>query len=813
MFSNEIGLLREEVKQRQLQYGLNVLPEKSPPSQVSLFIAQLKSPLVYILLIAAIVTLGIGHLSDAAIILIAVFLNTILGFIQENRATHALSALKKYVTRTAIVIREGKRTHIHASTIVPRDIVVLDQGVNIPADGTLLFANRLYVDESLLTGESIPTNKMINDSVSMGTIVSSGQGMMRVEAIGTQTRMGAIATHIQQDEEDTPLQRQLKRFSKQLVLVIVFLTAVVFFLGILYQFSLTEIFVTSVALAVSSIPEGLLVSLTVVLAIGMQKIVKHRGLVKKLSAAETLGGVTVICVDKTGTLTQGKMEVVDRIGDETDLAKQVLLANDLDDPMIISAFSWGRTIIQDFVSKHQRLDSIPFSPKERFFISLHTWTDAANIVFVNGAPELLLSWSTLTESQQSEMKQTIEELTKQGKRLIGFARKEVATTKHTIEHVDAKVGLTWIGLLAFSDPVRLGVKEALDEAKKAGIKTIVITGDYPKTSEFVLAELGIPIQKNEIMLGEELEKISIEVLKEKVKTIRLFARTTPDQKLVIVKALKGNGEIVAMMGDGINDAPALHQADIGIVVGEATDVAKESADLVLLDSNFSTIIKAIEEGRSMFENIRKIILYLLSDAFAEIIVVVGGIMLHFPLPITAVQILWINLVSDGFPNLSLTIDPKRRDLMKEQPRNPNERLVNKWMIVLIATVSSTAGLLALASFAILYMTSGDKVLAQSFTFIVLGLNSLTYVFSVRVLKEPFWKSYIFENTWLVVAVVAGFCLQLVPFLTASLRQFFGVTYLSFSYWMIAIVLSITMFFVIELFKFVYRHRGRKRIIQ
>jgi len=813
MFPNEQGLSKEEVIKRQQQYGLNVLPEKPPPNQLSLFIAQLKSPLVYILLIASIITIAIGHITDAIIIFIAVFLNTILGYIQEQRATNALMALKKYVTHTATVIREGKRMKVHTTHIVPGDLVVLDQGGNIPADGTLFFANRLYVDESLLTGESVPVNKDANDTVSMGTIIAAGQGIMRVEVIGAATKMGTIATHIQKKEEDTPLQKQLKRFSKQLVVVIGILTTLIFVLGILYQFSWTEIFITSVALAVSSIPEGLLVSLTVVLAIGMQKIVKHRGLVRKLSAAETLGGVTVICVDKTGTLTQGKMEVVNHIGDEKELTKQVLLANDMDDPMIISAFTWGRTIIKDFVSEHQRLDSIPFSPKERFFVSLHTWNDQNNIVFVNGAPELLLSWSSVTQKEKEEILTTIEDLTKQGKRLIGFARKEVSHTKKTLTHSDAKGDLVWIGLLAFSDPVRSGVKEALDTANTAGIKIVVITGDYSKTSEFVLSELGMQVDSHEIMLGENLDKITSEELASKVQTIRLFARTTPDQKLLIVNALKNNGEIVAMMGDGVNDAPALHRADIGIVVGEATDVAKESADLVLLDSNFSTIVKAIEEGRSMFENIRKIILYLMSDAFAEIIVVIGSIMLAMPLPITAVQILWINLVSDGFPDLSLTIDPKRNDLMKEHPRNPKERLVTTWMMTLIGTVSAVAGLLALMSFVVLYRTTSNIVLARSFTFIVLGLNSLAYVFSVRALMTPFWKNHLFENKWLVLAVGAGFCLQITPFLTPSLQQFFGLTHLDFRYWITAIGLSIAMFFVIELFKLAYRYRKSIRLLK
>lgn len=810
MFPNKSGLSNEEVKKRQEQYGLNVLPEKPPPSQLSFVIQQLRNPLVYVLLLATLVTLAIGHYADAIIISIAIFINTALGFVQEGRASNALYALKRYVTNKATVIREGKRVSIDTPQIVPGDVVILSQGLKIPADGKLTFANRLYIDEAVLTGESVPVNKTKNDVVLMGTTVSSGQAIMVVEAIGAATRIGAVAGKIQEAEEDTPLQRQLKGFSKQLVVVISTLTIIVFILGILYRLSVTEIFVTSVALAVSSIPEGLLVSLTVVLAIGMQKILKHRGLVRKLSAAETLGGVTVICVDKTGTLTQGKMEMVGCIGNEKDLARQVLLANDLDDPILIAAFEWGRTIIKDFVSKHQRLDSIPFSPKERFFVSLHEWSDNNNIMFVNGAPELLLHWTTLPAKEKKEILLTIDNLTKQGKRIIGFARKEVSLDKRGLDISDAKEGLTWVGILAFSDPVRLGVKEAIEQATVAGIKTIVITGDYPHTSEFVLQELGIAMSKEEIMTGNELEKLTVEQLTHKVKSVRLFARTTPDQKLMIVEVMKRNGEIVAMMGDGVNDAPALREADIGIVVGEATDVAKESADLVLLDSNFSTIVEAIKEGRVMFENIRKIILYLMSDAFAEIIVVTGSIAFGFPLPITAVQILWINLVSDGFPNLSLTIDPKRADIMKEKPRPPGEHLINTWMISLIGLVSIVAGLIALSSFILVYKITGDLTTARSMAFITLGLNSLAYVFSVRALMTPFWRNHPFENKWLIVAVFAGFGLQVLPFLTPSLRQFFGLSNLSLTYWIIAISLSVFMFFVIEVFKAGYKLNVVKR---
>lgn len=804
MFSNETGLSKEEVEKRQKQYGKNILPEKPPPSRVYIFIQQLKNPFVYILLLATIATLLIGHASDALIISIAVLINTILGFLQESKASRALYALKNYITRKAIVIREGKRIEIDAIDIVPGDLVVLGQGAKIPADGKLTFANRLYVDEAVLTGESLPVGKNQDDAVFTGTIVSSGQAVFLVEAIGKNTKVGKIALQIQEREDDTPLQRQLKKFSKQLVITISALTFLVFVLGVFHKLSLVEIFTTSVALAVSSLPEGLLISLTIVLAIGMQKIIKHRGLVRKLSAAETLGGVSIICVDKTGTLTQGKMVVVDYIGDKETIAQQVLIANDLDDPIVISAFEWGRTVIQNSPSGNTRIDSIPFSSKERFFVSLHKWTDAKNMVFVNGAPEILLGWTDLASGQKQEIIDTIGTLTKQGKRILGFARKETPGDKKKLETTDAKKGLTWVGLLAFSDPVRPGVSEALAEAREAGIKITVITGDYPSTSEFVLSELGISVQKNEILTGQELAELTVEELSQKAKTIKLFARTTPDQKFMIVEALKKTGEIVAMMGDGVNDAPALHKADIGIVVADASDVAKESADLVLLDSNFATIIKSVEEGRVIFDNIRKIILYLMSDAFAEIILVVGGILLGLPLPVTAIQILWVNLVSDSLPNMALTIDPKRTDIMKEKPRPFGEKLVTPWMIELIAIVSLVAGLAAFASFFIVYKLTEDSVLAQSVAFVTLGFDSLIYVFSVRTLTAPFWKTNFFENKWLIGAVVFGFGLQVLPFTSPFLREFFGLERLIPIYWISALTVSALMFVIIEVFKVGYR---------
>ena len=797
------GLSKEEAIKRQQEYGLNVLPEKKPPSKFSIFLSQLKSPLVFVLLGASAVTVFIGHANDALIIMIAVTINTILGVVQENKTSNSLAALKKFISTKTTVLRDGQREQIDTVYVVPGDVVFLNRGDKIPADGNLLSINRFTANEAVLTGESIPVEKKVSEKVFMGTTVASGQAVMLVEQTGSKTEVGKIADKIQDKDEITPFQIQLKKFSNQLLIVIGGIILFVFIVGVLRGMDLTEIFITSVALAVSSIPEGLLVSLTIVLTIGMQKILKRRGLVRKLAAAETLGGVSVICVDKTGTLTLGQTEVSDFIGDKLSLATQLIVANDLDDPVLISAYKWAKEIYKEDSNRYKRIDSIPFSSKEKFFISLNEWDENKNIVFVNGAPELLLNWTNLNEDKKKEVVADIENFTNKGKRVLGFAKKLVDLDKKSLDISDAKEGLEWVGIVAFSDPVRDGLKNSIKETMDAGIKTVVITGDYVNTSIYVLSQLGIEVLEDEYMTGTELLELSDEELDKKISKIKLFARTTPEQKLRIVNAFKDNGEVVAMIGDGVNDAPALHRSDIGIVVNEASDVARETADLVLLDSSFSTIVHAIEEGRVMFENIRKIILYLLCDAFEEILVVLTGIILGLPLPVTAVQILWVNLVSDGLPNLSLTVDPKRRGIMKDKPRSPDEHIITSWMINLILFVSVIAGLTAFLSFYFVYKNTENIVLARSVTFVTIGINSLVYVFSVRAPFTSFIKSRMFKNKWLGLSVLAGFGLQFLPFATETTRNFFKIEKISVSYWSVAFGLSILMFLVVEMFKHVF----------
>mgnify|MGYP002622902460 CR=1 FL=1 len=810
MLPKDVGLTSAEAKKRLSEHGPNKLPEKPPPTALVIFFSQLKSPLVYVLLVAGAITLVLGHASDTIIIFLAVLINTVLGFFQERKADQAVAALKGMLNPQAEVVRDGERKSVPVEEVVPGDVVVLNPGNKIPADGKLVDSNRFFVDEALLTGESVPVNKKDDDEVYMGTIATAGRAYLEVSAIGATTKMGKIAEKVQDLQEDTPLKIQLKKLSKSLSTLVLGLTLVVFIVGVFGGRDVVELFTTSVALAVSAIPEGLLVALTVVLAIGMQRILKKKGLVRHLVSAETLGGVTVICADKTGTLTQGRMSVVDAIGEKEDLAVQTVVANDLDDPIVLAAHEWGRKQLANpkgYLEKNKRLDSIPFSSKTRYFASLNDWDSKNNMIFVNGAPEFLIDWSILTDKKRKELKDEVQRLAGEGKRIVGLARKKVTKTRRTLSEKDVKSGLHFVGFLAFSDPVRPGVAEALSKTKNAGMKLIAITGDYAETAQTVLKILGIEVADEEIILGKDLARLNKIELKSRLsgdKSVKLFARTTPEQKLGIVEALQAKGEVVAMMGDGVNDAPAIKKADIGIVVGEATDVARETADLVLLDSSFATIVAAVEEGRGIFDNIRKIILYLLSDAFSEIIAVVGGMFLGLPLPVTATQILWINLASDGFPNLALTVDPKRKDIMNEPPRAPKTHLAASWMKLLIGIVSVFSGLTALVFFVYLLNIGESVEVARSVAFLILGVNSLFYVFSVRTLKEPFWRTDIFSNKWLLWAVFAGFGIQLFPFLTKVGREFFSVAILPLHYWMGAFAASVLMFIMIETTKVVVR---------
>lgn len=828
---NDNGLSESEALERLKKYGLNQLPETPPPTDLQILLKQFKEPLVYILFVSGIVTFFLNEIPDTLIIIFSIFLNAILGFIQERKASKALSALKKLIHPTTKVIRSGKEIEIDSKLVVPGDLLILESGVKIAADGELVESNRFFVDEAILTGESTPVVKTVGRAVFMGTIVTSGRALMVVAKTGQATEMGKIAASVQTPYEDTPLERELTKFSKQLTVMVVILTALVFSIGFLRGLELKELLKTSVALAVSSIPEGILIGLTIVLAIGMQRILKRKGLVRHLISAETLGGVTTICIDKTGTLTEGKMQVVDHTGEEKDLAYQMILANDKDDPLVLAGYEWAKKLTinnwqltidekkqrskdlklntQDLIKKHTRLDSIPFSSENKYFACLNEWNPKENMLFVNGAPEMLIQLTGVDAETKKEIIKKFDNYTNEGKRVIALIRKKIKSSIKEINESDINDGFEWVGLIAFSDPVRHGVKEALQNTIKAGIKLMVITGDYPSTAISVINQLGLKLKKDSVLTGEDLNKMTHRQLVDCLKgndIIRLFARVTPGNKLKIVEALKENEEVVAMMGDGVNDAPALNKADIGVVVESASDVAKESSDLVLMDSSFSTIVSAVEEGRVIFDNVRKIILYLMSDSFEEIIAVVGTIILGLPIPVTAAQILWINLVSDGFPDMALTVDPKRAGIMDSPPRSPREHLISGWMKGLIFNVSLVGGIIALAVFIFYYKSTSDLTFARSITFAVLGVNSLVYVFSIKTLKKPFWVENPFDNMWLNLSVVAGLLFQYIPFSTPTMRSFFGVSFLGLSEWGVVFALSALMFVVIEVSKVLFHNK-------
>lgn len=814
-----VGLQSKEIQQRLEKYWPNSLPEKKQPTQVEIFLQQLKSPLVYILLVAAVITWLLWDHEDSIIIAIAVLINTVLWRYQESKAGKALEALKMMLQSHARVIREWKKISVSTKDLVPWDIVLLKAGEKIPADGVVVDANRCFVMEAMLTGESVPIEKTamlwqnIAESIEnidkhhvvyMGTIVQWWQAIFQVLRTWSSTEMGNIALELQSVDQLTPLQKQLHRFSKQLTWFVLTIVVIVFVIWRFHGYNISEMFTTAVALAVWAIPEGLLVALTAVLAIGMQRILKQHWLVKNLTSAETLWWVTVICSDKTWTLTQWRMSVIEVAGDVHDLAVQAWVANDEDNAVALATVAWARehVHVEQLRKSYPKIDSIPFSSENKFFASLHERSDDKHILYVNGAPDYLLWWTTLSSEEKEAIKNKIDALTNLWYRLVAYAHTFVPTTLTTLDSDMVKHDLTWIWFVGMSDPVRPDVQQALEKTKRAWIKLIVITGDFANTAKHIMHQLWVDVQDEDSMLGKDLENISDKDLQKRLSDnthVKLFARTKPEQKMRIVKALKDNGEIVAMMGDGVNDAPALKNADIGIVVNEATDVAKESADVVLLHSSFSTIVSAVEEGRGMFDNIRKIILYLLSDAFVEIFAILIALLLGYPLPLTAAMILWINLVSDWFPSLALTVDPKRTWIMSMSPRSPQEPIINDRMKQLILLVSLTSALCGLVLFFYILRTTNDLMLAQSVCFATFSLKSLVYVYSVRALNQPFWKESLFSNPRMLPAVCAGLCLTLSPFLIPWLGSFLGVVAIGV-WWYPVIFVSFLIFSVIEIFK-------------
>lgn len=798
------GLSSDEVINRQAQFGENALPITKGISPWMILLSQFKSPLVYIILAAAGVSLVLREYSDFAIIMVVVIIDTVLGFFQEYQAQQTYTSLRSLIKPMATVIRDGMRQELEVINLVPGDIVVLGTGEHIPADGELLEGKKLSVDEAILTGESEAINKDLlsgNTPLYMGTTVLTGRGLMEINAIGRQTELGKIATSLTEHVEDqTPLQLRMKVFSKTLTIIVVLFTLAILIVGLVLGNHFLEMLRTSIILAIAAVPEGLLIAVTVILVLGMRKILKRNGLVKRLLAVETLGSVTTICTDKTGTLTEGLMRITRTNMLDQELGLQIMiLCNNLEGAVDIALWQYAEKQfgqdVQTFYDSSQRINEEVFTSETKFMTVDVTLPDGTQRFYLKGAPEIVLEMCKLNNEHKVQILSEIDSWAGEGLRLLGLAYKP---KDGALEDHKAYI---WLGLVGMEDPIREGVIESIKVAQHAGIKVKMITGDYRLTAEHIARNIGLFNDGDEILEGSDLEKLSDDDLKAHVQKTVIFARIRPQDKLRIVRALQANGEITSMIGDGVNDAPALKRSNIGVVVGSATDVAKETADVVLLDNNFSTIIAAIEEGRVIFENIRKVVAYTLSNSFAEVLTIFIAMILKWPAPLIVAQILWIHLICDGPSDIVLGFEPKEPGIMDEKPKSVKEPILPRLSLSLIAVISIASALAALLLFNYYFRIHGDIIEGRSLVFASFAVNSMVYIFAYRSMRQPIYKmNPLSQNKPLIWAVVGGLALAVIPFLVPGLRSLLGIVPLAWEQWAVVASIAIGMLLVVEIGK-------------
>ncbi len=866
------GLSGKEVEKRLKKDGLNQLEEEKPLGLLRTLLAQFKSPLIYILLAAGVISAVLKEFVDAGIIFGAVFINTIIGFFQENKANNALSKLRQMVEHTALVIRDGHEHQVKSKQLVVGDIIVLEAGNRISADARLFEAHDLQVNESSLTGESVPSQKKTDkvivgaaladreNMVYAGTVVASGTGRAVVVKTAMDTEIGNISNLVKTTkEEKTPLQLRLEELSKLLGIVAATISVLIVIVGVLQGRDFFEMFIVGVAVAVASIPEGLVVAVTVILIMGMQQIMKEKALTRKLVAAETLGSTTVICTDKTGTLTQGKMQVTKIIVGDThfDLPNKLeqenakalamqfalrigLLCNNavVENPeanledfkmiglptetaLLFAAISAG--LNPEEANCHcERVSEAPFSSETKFMMTLHHKIGKGYRIYEKGAPERVLEKSSfyynegkiekLTEARKREFNKIHEELTSQGLRLIAVSFKKL--TEKQVGKVDKfdlrseDKDLIFVAFLALKDPLRVEASQTIAICRQAGIRPIIITGDHKLTASAIAKEIGFKLKPGSVITGEILDKTSDEKLKDLVAKVDVFARVSPHHKLRIVKALQSRGEVVAMTGDGINDSPALKAADIGVCLGSGTDIAKETADIVLLDDNFKVIVSAVKQGRVIFSNIRKSITYLISDSFSEVILILGSIIMGAPLAILPTQILWVNIVNDGLPNFSLAFEKEEEDVMSNKPISRKEPIINKEMKVIIFVAGIIRDLFIFGMFFYLLKHSYDISYIRTLVFATVGLDSLLYIFSLRSLSKPIWKNNPFSNHYLTFAALSSLVLLLAAIYWPPLQGMLSTVALSWADWGIVFSISVATIAMIELSKFLFFIRNK-----
>lgn len=840
------GLTTAEAERRLKQHGLNVLEEKEAISPIKIFLAQFNEFMIWVLIAATIVSGLMGEKADAITILIIIFMNAFLGFIQEYRTEKSLDALKKMAAPTAKVIRDGKVQVINAEYIVIGDILVLESGDRIPADSIILQSSNAMVDESLLTGESVGVNKSSKDkenNLYMGTILLTGKATAKVIQTGMSTEMGKIADMLQNiEDEKSPLKEKLNSLGKIMVVICLVICVIVTIMGIIRGNSPMDMFLMGVSLAVAAIPEGLPAIVTVALALGVSRMLKRNALVRKLPAVETLGCTSIICSDKTGTLTENKMTVkaiyynsnIVECGDKksfkglvnSEILKKIFtycsdcsfdyskrdiasaLFGDPTETALIRAFFEDSSELKTFMSKPLRTYDIPFD-SNRKMMSVVMKENSKETCYVKGAPERIIDKCSriliqgevrpLTATYKKEILKSVETMSNKALRCIAGAYKDSGVSHNKSVEND----LIFVGIAGIIDPPRKEVKDAVLKCKLAGIKVIMITGDHKNTAYAIGKDLDICKSMEEVITGEELDKLSDKELSQRVDRLCIFARVSPQHKLRIVKVLKKKNKIVAMTGDGVNDAPAVKEADIGISMGiSGTDVTKEASAMILMDDNFATIVAAVEEGRVIYGNIRKFIRYLLSCNLGEVLTMFLASLFYLEAPLKAIQILFVNLATDGLPAIALGVDPPEKDIMYDKPRPKDENVFARGLTEKIAIRGSLIGICTLLAFIVSLRYGYSLECSRTIALSTLVISQLIHVFECRSEKHSLFEINPFTNPYLIGAVMVSISALLSIIYIKPLQAVFSTVALSLGQWLIVIFFSGIIAFINSMYLFI-----------
>ena len=845
--NEKTGLSEEEAKRRQEKYGKNKLQEKKKESLFIKFLKQFNDFMIIILIIASIISAVVSKMQgendyvDSIIIIGIVVFNALMGVIQETKAEKSIEALKQMTPQIAKVIRDGKRIEINAEDLVKGDIIELEAGNYVPADCRILESHNLKIEESSLTGETEPSLKDadiickkdiplgdMKNMAFMASITVNGHGNAVVTNTGMNTKVGQIANMIIEDEApETPLQKKLGEVGKILGLACLAICIIIFVLGLIKHIEPVEMFMTSVGLAVAAIPEGLPAIVTIMLSIGVTKMAKKNSIIRKLPAVETLGSSNVICSDKTGTLTQNKMKVVDvRSQNKKFIIELATLCTDCEISVekgnrIVSGEPTEKAIVEECINigtlKNElemlmpRVNEVPFDSNRKMMTTIHKLGNKYRVI-TKGAPDVLLQRCTkevleannsnnvrVQALQTSKIQSDNRQMAQKALRVIAVAYKDLDFLPSKIDSANIENNLTFVGLIGMIDPPREGVKEAVKICKNAGIKTVMITGDHLETAKAIAKDLGILCLKDKAITGQELDKMTQNQLEKNIKEYSVFARVTPEHKVRIVKAWQKNGAVVAMTGDGVNDSPALKNADIGIAMGKnGTDVAKNAADIILTDDNFVTIVEAVKQGRNIYDNIKKAILFLIATNIGEIVTIFMGLVLGMKSPLLAIQLLWINLVTDSLPAIALGLENPEKDIMNRKPVNSKKGIFADGLWNKIIVEGIMIGVLTLVAFSIGNKYYGLEV-GRTMAFLSIGFLELVHSFNVKNEKSIF-EAGLFENKYLLGSFVLGIFIQAIVVVVPMFAKIFEVVPLNLTQWIITIAISLLPVPVIELQK-------------